>query len=119
MSHEAYRKASKSLASPRDAEYRAFSEATRRLMGVAESGRADLKALVEAVLANRRLWDALADDCARGDNLLPKETRTAIIRLSHWVADHSRAVMQRKESVDALIDVNRIIMEGLAGKSAA
>ena len=33
--------------------------------------------------------------------------------LSLWVARHSSAVMRREEEFEPLIDVNRIIMQGL------
>lgn len=119
MSHEAYRKAQKSTAHPRDAEYRAFSEATRRLIAASAEGRADLKQLIEAVHLNRTLWGTLANDCADPLNQLPSETRALIISLSRWVAVYSSDVMRKKESVEPLIDVNRIIMDGLAGKRPA
>lgn len=119
MSLEAYRKTQKATAEPRDAEYRAFSEATRRLMAAMESGREDLKQLIEAIHLNRSLWGALANDCADPENRLPSETRALIISLSRWVSLYSTDVMQKRESVEPLIDVNRIIMDGLAGRKPA
>ncbi len=119
MSHDAYRKAAAANAGPRDAEYHAFAEATRRLMAAAEAGRADLKPLIEAVHLNRELWGALATDCADERNALPSDTRARIIALARWVAIYSSDVMQRRESLEPLIDVNRIIMEGLAVQPAA
>jgi flagellar protein FlaF len=119
MSHEAYRRTSAAISGPRDAEYRAFSEATRLLMEIAEKGRGDLRALVRAVHLNRQLWGALAADCANASNALPVETRANIISLSRWVRDYSSTVVRGGESVEPLIDVNRIIMEGLASRPAA
>ncbi|MGE0408016.1 MAG: flagellar biosynthesis regulator FlaF [Amphiplicatus sp.] len=119
MSHEAYRRTAARTASPREAEYRAFAEATRRLIAAAERGRADLEALAGAVHFNRALWGALAADCADDKNGLPTETRAGVIALSRWVARHSSDVMRARESVEPLIDVNRLIMEGLSGRSAA
>lgn len=116
MSHDAYLRAAKALAAPRDAEYRAFGEATRRLMAVEGTMRGDLKALIEAIHLNRQLWGALADDCADGRNLLPAQTRAQIVSLARWVAAYSSDVMRKDESVGPLIDVNRIIMEGLAAR---
>ena len=119
MSHEAYRRAQNATAQPRDAEYRAFSEATRRLIAAMETGREDLKQLIDAIHLNRSLWGALASDCADPANDLPSETRALIISLSRWVSLYSSDVMQKRESVEPLIDVNRIIMDGLAGKKSA
>jgi flagellar protein FlaF len=118
MSHDAYRRAQKT-AHPRDAEYRAFSEATRRLIEAGEAGRGDLKKLIEALHLNRTLWGTLANDCADQANQLPGETRALIISLARWVSTYSSDVMQKQESVEPLIDVNRIIMDGLAGKRPA
>ncbi len=118
MSHEAYRNAQRT-AHPRDTEYRAFSEATRLLIAASEEGRADLKQLIEAIHLNRTLWGALASDCSDPANQLPSETRALIVSLARWVSVYSSQVMQSKESVDPLIDVNRIIMDGLAGKKPA
>lgn len=119
MSHEAYRKAQDTTAHPRDSEYRAFSDATRRLLAAKEEGRSDLKQLIEAVHLNRTLWGTLAADCADPSNQLPSETRALIISLARWVALYSSEVMRKKESVGPLIDVNRMIMDGLAGKKPA
>lgn len=119
MSHEAYRKAQETTANPREAEYRAFSEATRRLIAAMETGRSDLKRLIEAVHVNRTLWGTLASDCANPENQLPSETRALIISLARWVSHYSSDVVQKKESVEPLIDVNRIIMDGLAGRRPA
>jgi flagellar protein FlaF len=119
MSHEAYKKAAQTLSGARDAEYRAFSESTRRLLAAAQTKRNDLKALIEAVHKNRELWGALAADCADDGNALPRATRAQIISLSRFVAEYSKSVMQKDESLDPLIDLNRIIMDGLARRSAA
>lgn len=114
MSHEAYRRTSAAVAGPRDVEYRAFSEATRRLIAAGAGETRDLKALIEAIHLNRTLWGTLASDCASGANALGPETRARIIALARWVSDYSSDVMRKGESVDPLVDVNRIIMSGLS-----
>ena len=119
MSHEAYARAQKTGANPRDTEYRAFANATKALMDASDAGRDDLKRLIEALHFNRSLWDALANDCADPNNALPEELRARIIGLSRWVSKYSSEVMRKRESVDPLIDINRIMMDGLAGKTAA
>jgi len=115
MSYDAYEKTQRNIAAPRDAEYRAFVSSTRALISVA-AGEADN--LAEALHVNRSLWEALASDCASEDNQLPEETRARIIGLARWVGAHSRRVLRKEETLDALIDVNRIMMDGLAGKPA-
>ena len=118
MSHDAYRAAQKSNQSPRDTEYRAFTEATRRLIAACEK-EADFAARARAVHDNRQLWGALADDCARGDNALPPETRAGIISLSLWVVRFSKDALRTGESLEPLIDINKTIMAGLSGKVTA
>lgn len=112
MSLNAYQRTLKTTESPRNTEYRLFAEITRDLMEAQRRGGVDA-ALVEAIDRNRKLWIALATDCADENNLLPKETRAAIISLSIWVNKYSRLVTRSGEDVSALIDVNRNIMKGL------
>lgn len=119
MSLDAYRKTQSTVASPREAEYLAFSAVTRALLEAEEAGRDALKARIEAVHANRQLWGALASDCANVKNLLPEKTRAQIILLSRWVASYSSEAVRKRESLEPLIDVNKIIMEGLAARQPA
>jgi flagellar protein FlaF len=68
---------------------------------------------------NRRLWSQLAIDCAHEANALPPQLRASILSLSLWVARHSSAVMRREEDFQPLIDVNRMIMQGLNPQTQA
>ncbi len=47
------------------------------------------------------------------------EVRAQIISLSLWVSRHTSAVMRREEEIQPLIEVNRIIMQGLTGRAEA
>ncbi len=112
MSLQAYQRTLNTTEDPRNTEYRLFAEITRQMMAAGQNGTRDA-ALVEAVDRNRRLWIALATDCADDNNRLPPETRAAIISLSIWVQKYSREVTRGGEDLEALIDVNRTIMKGL------
>ena len=112
MSLNAYQRTLKTTENPRNTEYRLFAEITRDLLAAEQRGVIDA-VLIEALDRNRKLWITLATDCADENNLLPKETRAAIISLSIWVQKYSRAVTRNGEDVAALIDVNRNIMKGL------
>ena len=118
MSHDAYEKTQRQSGNFRDAEYRAFAKTTRALIAAAETGRTDLKGLTEALHLNRMLWSALAEDCAKENDALPEETRARIIGLSRWVGSYSSEILRKGEDVEPLIDINRIMMDGLAGKAA-
>jgi flagellar protein FlaF len=116
MSLQAYQKASARAENPREMEYRLFGQVTRALMAAAEVDVSDTAARIDALDWNRRLWSVLATDCADSANSLPVELRAQIISLSIWVNKHSSAVMRREEEFGPLIDVNRIMMQGLAGQ---
>lgn len=119
MSLQAYQQARARSESPRDAEYRLFGQVTRALMDAAEAPVDDLQTRINALDWNRRVWSALAADCAQPQNALPPALRAQIMSLSMWVGRYSSQVMRREETFDALIDVNRIMMQGLAPKTAA
>ncbi len=119
MSLQAYQKATQRSESPRDAEYRLFGQVTRALMEAAEVDPSDLKTRMEALDWNRRIWSALAADCAVPENALPNALRAQIISISIWVNRHTSAVMRSQESIEPLVEVNKAIMQGLAGRAEA
>lgn len=114
MSLKAYQQAQVSSESPRETELRLFTVVTRSLVGVRESGERD-KEFFKALDWNRRMWSALSTDCGVEGNQLSDELRAGIISLSIWVSKHTSQVARGKDDdIDALINVNRTIMEGLA-----
>ena len=119
MSVQAYQKTVARAENPRDAEYRLFGQVTRALMHAAEVETSDIKTRIDALDWNRRVWSALANDCAAPENTLPPEVRARIISLSLWVSRYTSSVMRRADDIEPLIDVNRIIMQGLAGRAEA
>ena len=118
MSLQAYKQAAERAENPREAEYRLFGQVTRALMEVEKLDALD-PARIDALDWNRRLWSALATDCSDPQNALPAPLRASIISLSLWVSRHTSAVMRREEEVADLIDINRLIMQGLAPAGAA
>jgi flagellar protein FlaF len=99
-------------------EYRLFSQVTLALMEAEKADRTDIAARVDALDWNRRVWTALSDDCSRPDNRLPAPLRASIISLGLWVGKHTSAAIRGHEDIQPLIDVNRIIMQGLATSPA-
>jgi flagellar protein FlaF len=118
MSLQAYQSAAQRAENPREAEYRLFGQVTRALMEAAQTDPSDFKTRIDALDWNRRLWSALATDCSDPSNSMPAAARASIISLSIWVAKHTSAVMRREEEIQDLIDVNRMIMQGLSGGTA-
>ena len=119
MAVEAYQRASARSENPREAEYRLFGQVTRALMAADQAPKDDLRVRVDALDWNRRMWTALANDCADASNGLPQSVRAQIISLSLWVSRHTSAVIRKREEIGPLVDINRIIMQGLATREAA
>lgn len=115
MSLNAYRAAATRAENPRELEYRLFGDVTRSLMHASTVDMTDITTRINALDWNRRLWSALATDCSDPDNALNMGMRAQIISISLFVSKHSSAVMRGEEDFEALIDINRTIMQGLAG----
>lgn len=112
---QAYRQAATRTETPRDLEYRLFGQVTRALMHAASVNPSDIATRIDALDWNRRLWSTLATDCSDPDNTLNKPMRAQIISISLFVSRHSSAVMRGEDDFETLIDINRSIMQGLAG----
>ncbi len=63
--------------------------------------------------------DAFIIDLSSEGNQLPKELRAQIIGLGLWVGRETIQVLDGTGDIDALINVNRTIMEGLAPQPSA
>jgi flagellar biosynthesis activator protein FlaF len=114
MSLQAYHQAATRAESPRQTEYRLFAQVTLALMEAAKADPSDVAARIDALDWNRRVWTVLGEDCANPANGLPAPLRASIISLSIWVGRHTSAVIRRREDIEPLIEVNRLIMQGLA-----
>ncbi len=116
MSLQAYQRAAEQAEGPKQTEYRLFGLVTRALLEAAEADEKDFSGRMKALHWNRRLWSTIAGDCANPDNVLPNELKASIISLSIWVNKHTSDVMQGGQQIQPLIDINRIIMQGLSGQ---
>ncbi|MFN7129677.1 MAG: flagellar biosynthesis regulator FlaF [Brevundimonas sp.] len=114
MSLQAYAAATTRAETPRDMEYRLFGQVTRALVQASTVDERDLATRIDALDWNRRLWSTLAADCGDASNVLPAAVRAQIISLSLFVNRHSSAVMRGEETFQDLIDINRMMMQGLA-----
>lgn len=114
MSLNAYESTKIATETSRETELRLFGAVTRSLAEARDSGERDQK-FFAALDWNRRLWSALSTDCGVEGNLQTDELRAGIISLSIWVSKHTSQVARgHDDDIDALIKVNRTIMEGLA-----
>ncbi|MGD9862228.1 MAG: flagellar biosynthesis regulator FlaF, partial [Pseudodonghicola sp.] len=69
--------------------------------------------LRDALWQNQRVWMAFRTDLAQPGNQLPPELRAAMISLSVWVDTHTRGVLQGKNKVRPLVEINKTIIRGL------
>lgn len=118
MSLQAYQQAATRAENPRDMEYRLFAQVTRALMEAAALDRTEIAKRVDALDWNRRMWAVLGADCADSGNQLPPQLRASFISLSIWVNKHTSLVIRNKEEIEPLIEINRMIMQGLAGQGS-
>lgn len=118
MSLKAYQQVQTRTEGPRDTEYRLFAQVTGALMRVRERGIKDGE-FVDALDWNRRMWSVFSTDCGLEGNGLPQDLRARIISIGIWVSKYTSDVIRANGDIDALIDVNRAIMEGLAMRPQA
>ncbi|MFQ5348684.1 MAG: flagellar biosynthesis regulator FlaF [Rhodothalassiaceae bacterium] len=116
MSLDAYRKSQAAAETPRQTEYRLFGRVTGALIEARDKGLTGA-ALMRALDWNRRLWSTLALDCGTEGNGLPPQTRAQIISLSIYVSKTTSKVVLGQATIDDLISINKIIMEGLAARA--
>ena len=118
MSLQAYQQAATRAENPREMEYRLFAQVTRALMDAAALDKTEVGKRVDALDWNRRLWATLGADCADSKNQLPPQLRASFISLSIWVSKHTSLVIKNQEEIEPLIDINRMVMQGLAQQNA-
>ena len=119
MSLQAYQQAATRAENPREMEYRLFAQVTRALIEAASLDRLEIAKRADALDWNRRVWSVLGHDCADAGNGLPGPLRASIVSLAIWVDKHTSLVIRNKEDFEPLIEINRMIMQGLATQSTA
>ena len=115
MSLQAYKTAATRAETPREMEYRLFGQVTRALIHASTLDLSELAVRIDALDWNRRLWSALATDCSDPDNAMNSGLKAQIISISLFVSRHSSVIMRGEDDFEALIDINRMVMQGLAG----
>ena len=113
MSLQAYKTAATRAESPREMEYRLFGQVTRAL------DKSDVAGRMDALDWNRRLWSTLATACSDPANAMPQAMRAQFISLSLFVNRNTSEVMRGEDDFSTLIDINRMIMQGLSGQTDA
>jgi flagellar biosynthesis activator protein FlaF len=112
MTLKAYLRVQSIAETPRAMERRLLALVTGKLVAAREQNWTGA-ALVDVLHHNREMWQTFAAMCGTEGNGLPDELRAGIISLALWVDRHSSDVATGREPLDALINVNRMIGEGL------
>ena len=113
LARTAYSDATAPIRTERSTEYQIFARITHRLSNASSENIEGFIDLAEAIHDNRRLWTILASDVSDKDNGLSQQLRAQIFYLAEFTEIHSRKVLAKEASVDALIEVNTAIMRGL------
>jgi flagellar biosynthesis activator protein FlaF len=115
MYHQSYAKiASDSSQSARAREKDALERAISRLERAKLTGPLTPEAF-EATDFLRRLWSIFISDLGDEDNGLPTELRASLISIGMWIRREADLIDSgQSENFDGLIDINRLIAEGLA-----
>lgn len=110
--YNAYKRVQNTVDSPRSIEYRLLGQVTAALLD-AQNHPKDAPKRVDAVLWNKSIWSAFRVDLVGADNKLPKDLKARLISLSIWVDRETFDILDNKSDLQAIIDVNKLIMEGL------
>jgi flagellar biosynthesis activator protein FlaF len=114
MYRQSYAKiASDSSQSARAREKDALEQAISRLAVARDKGPRTVEAF-EATDFTRRLWSIFIADLSDDDNGLPQELRASLISIGMWIRKEADLIDQgQSENFDGLIDINRLIADGL------
>lgn len=113
----AYSSATAPARTDRGNEYDAFARVTRNLK-LANSDD-NYPRFIRALHENRELWTLLAINVADSKNLLPSQLRAQIFYLAEFSIDHTSKIIAGKANSSPLIEINTLIMRGLAVKGEA
>jgi len=116
--YQAYGRAQNIVENPRSTEYRLLAQVCGALTR-ARDGKRGTADFIDALLWNKKVWDAFIIDLSSDGNRLPLELRAQIIGIGLWVGRETIQVLDGTGDIDALINVNKSIMEGLAPQPTA
>ena len=118
MSFEAYRRARTIVETPRATERRLIGQIIGDMIAARDAGLRGAR-LMPVLHRNREMWNTFAAACGAPGNALPDGVRAGIISLGLWVDRHTSEVVAGRETIDALIGINRSILDGLAAEALA
>jgi flagellar protein FlaF len=108
----------KTAISPRELEAELLMKAATHLQAVADHWESRADELDAALDFNRKLWTLLASALASPDHPLPARDRQNLLNLANFILAESFRISANasRDSLPALIDINRNIAAGLRGR---
>lgn len=110
--YSAYSRVQKQTETPQQVEYRLLGQVTTALRK-AQRMDTGLQDRLNAILWNGKVWDAFLCDLSEPGNSLPEGLKNSLIQLAKWVARETELAIEGRAELDAMINVNRQIMDGL------
>lgn len=116
----AYAKVATTTANPREIEAQALLKAANQLQDVMVNRDPTGERTAAALLFNRKLWSIFMSDALRDENPQPLAIRQNIANIGVFVLTQTAALqmMPQVEKFQSLIDINRNLAAGLAGRAA-
>ena len=114
--YKSYQNVQNVTENPRSVEYRLLGQVTSALLE-ADQNLGDIAKKANAIIWNQKVWNAFREDLVDPTNKLPIELKAQLISLSIFVNRYSSQALsiENQKSLSPLIDINKNIMEGLAG----
>jgi flagellar biosynthesis activator protein FlaF len=116
---QASARTSTTTASPREIEAQALLKAARQLQEVQTNWNGPDKAMLNALLFNRRLWTIFMSAAEANDNPQPLEVRQNIANIGVFVMKQTVEMQLNPDpaKLKPLIDINCNIAAGLSGRA--
>ncbi|MCF6329225.1 MAG: flagellar biosynthesis regulator FlaF [Henriciella sp.] len=112
---KAYGEVGHRTASDKQIEYALFQQITHSLEDAALAGSASPEAWAEAINRNLQMWTIISVDLLHPENNLAEATKKSLLYLAEFVRQSSMQILAGKGDIAELIEVNAVIMVGLAG----
>lgn len=114
----AYSAATAPTRTSKNIEYDTLARITHRIRTAAQKGPNAFPALAEALRDNQKIWDIFATEVADAANPLPTDLKARLFYLADFTRHHTTRVLNRSDTVDALVEINTSVLRGLRGETA-
>ena len=118
LAYKAYKTTMQHTASPRDIELQVFKRITANLRAIDTTRPGGFSELASALQENLTLWQTLMIDVIDPDNPHPQELKAGIASLAEFVRQQTHKIMAGEGDLEALLDVNEIIIVGLQAQAS-